>query len=201
MSFFLLVGCVFLSVRGKPLAPPQSAAPLDKKRLALHLILFAFCLLTVLRVLDYRVSVAVVLLALLLLDRTILPMVDYRLLGTFAAFFILVGNLGAIGAVRDFLDSVMEGREMVVSALVSQVTSNVPASILLSGFTDDGRALLLGTNIGGLGTLVASLASLISYRLYLKGEKAKPGMYLGLFTALNVTLLVLLLLFAQNVLL
>ena len=154
-----------------------------------------------LRVLDYRVSVAVVLLALLLLDRTILPMVDYRLLGTFAAFFILVGNLGAIGAVRDFLASVMEGREMVVSALVSQVTSNVPASILLSGFTDDGRALLLGTNIGGLGTLVASLASLISYRLYLKGEKAKPGMYLGLFTALNVTLLVLLLLFAQNVLL
>jgi Na+/H+ antiporter NhaD/arsenite permease-like protein len=201
VSFFLLVGCVFLSVRGKPLAPPQSAAPLDKKRLALHLILFAFCLLTVLRVLDYRVSVAVVLLALLFLDRTILPMVDYRLLGTFAAFFILVGNLGAIDAVRDFLASVMEGREMVVSALVSQVTSNVPASILLSGFTDDGRALLLGTNIGGLGTLVASLASLISYRLYLKGEKARPGMYLGLFTALNVTLLVLLLLFAQNVLL
>lgn len=77
----------------------------------------------------------------------------------------------------------------------------MPASILLSGFTDDGRALLLGTNIGGLGTLVASLASLISYRLYFKGEKAKPGMYLGLFTALNVTLLVLLLLFAQNVLL
>lgn len=161
--------------------------------------LFALCLLTVLRVLDYRVSFLLVLAALLVLDREILPAVDYRLLGTFAAFFILVGNLGSIGAVRSFLAELMQGRELLVSVLVSQVTSNVPAAIMLSGFTENGRALLLGTNIGGLGTLVASLASLISYRLYLGGEKARPGLYLGIFTALNVCLLLILTPFASAV--
>src|SRR5699024_11113187 len=108
VSFFLLVGWVLFSVLGKSLAPARGVAPLQEKRLALHLVLFPFCLLTVLRVLDYRVSVAIVLLALIDLVRKILPRVDYRLLGTFAAFFVLVGNLGAIGAVRDFLASVME---------------------------------------------------------------------------------------------
>ena len=93
----------------------------------------------------------------------------------------------------------MQGRELLVSVLVSQVTSNVPAAIMLSGFTENGRALLLGTNIGGLGTLVASLASLISYRLYLGGEKARPGLYLGIFTALNVCLLLILTPFASAV--
>ena len=195
----ILFGCVFLSGRGKPLEVPGESMPLQKRRLGLHLALFALCLLTVLRVLDYRVSFLLVLAALLLLDREILPAVDYRLLGTFAAFFILVGNLGSIGAVRSFLAELMQGRELLVSVLVSQVTSNVPAAIMLSGFTENGRALLLGTNIGGLGTLVASLASLISYRLYLGGEKARPGLYLGIFTALNVCLLLILTPFASAV--
>lgn len=199
VSFVILFGCVFLSGRGKPLEAPGEDAPLQKRRLGLHLVLFALCLLTVLRVLDYRVSFLLVLAALLVLDREILPAVDYRLLGTFAAFFILVGNLGSIGAVRSFLAELMQGRELLVSVLVSQVTSNVPAAIMLSGFTENGRALLLGTNIGGLGTLVASLASLISYRLYLGGEKARPGLYLGIFTALNVCLLLILTPFASAV--
>ena len=105
---------------------------------------------------------------------------------TFLCFFVFAGNMGNIGAVREFLNSLLERSAMLTSLLASQVISNVPAAVLLSGFTQDGQGLLVGTNLGGLGTLIASLASLISFRYYLRLEDAKPLRYLGVFTGLNL---------------
>ena len=118
---------------------------------------------------------------------------DYGLLLTFVFFFLFVGNLGAIPPVKQALYQAIQGREMIACTLMSQVISNVPAAVLLSGFTEKGGALLLGSNLGGLGTLVASLASLISFRLYGKAQPEQKGRYLLYFTLVNVLLLLLLL--------
>ena len=108
---------------------------------------------------------------------------DYSLLLTFVAFFLFIGNLGRVPAFSAWLGQVIAGREVLVSVLASQVTSNVPAALLLSGFTQDVQALIVGTNLGGLGTLIASMASLISYRQIAREEPEGKGRYFLLFTA------------------
>ena len=152
--------------------------------------LFLVCLACVLRLVDYRITLLIILFSILIIDRTVLKKIDYSLLLTFVWFFVFVGNIGSIPVIKDFLASLLDGKELLVSILASQVISNVPAAVLLSAFTSDYKALLLGTDIGGLGTLVASLASLISYKFYCKTEGAKPGKYLGIFTLYNVLFLV-----------
>ena len=114
------------------------------------------------------------------------------LLLTFTAFFVFSGNLARIDAVDALLRRLLTGREFLVSLLTSQVISNVPAALLLSGFTDHAKALLLGVNIGGLGTPIASLASLISLKLYSHSDHAHTGRYLAAFTTVNVILLLIL---------
>jgi len=164
----------------------------DKKNsllIVFYGILFLICLGCVIRLVDYRVTLIIVFLGIMLFDRTILNKVDYMLLLTFVCFFLFVGNIGSIPAVKDFLGGLLKGRELPVAILASQGISNVPAAVLLSAFTNNYRALILGTDIGGLGTLVASLASLISYKFYSRMEGAKPGKYLRVFTLLNVLFL------------
>ena len=119
---------------------------------------------------------------------------DYSLLGTFAAFFLFIGNISAIPWFQQLLSSVLQGREVLVSVLVSQVVSNVPAALLLSGFTEDWTGLLIGCNLGGLGTLIASMASLISYKQVSREYPKQRGKYLLWFTASNAGMLLLLLL-------
>ena len=119
------------------------------------------------------------------------------LLLTFVCFFVFVGNMGRIEAVRGALSSLVQGRELIVGALCSQVISNVPAAVLLSGFTENGRELLLGVNIGGLGTPIASLASLISLKLFSRVEGANTARFMGAFLIVNFGLLVVLLAFAM----
>ena len=155
--------------------------------------LFIVCLLAVVRVLPYGAAFAAVLAAHLLADRAALARVDYSLLLTFVAFFIFIGNLGRVPAFSDWLRQVIAGREVLVAVLASQVTSNVPAALLLSGFTQDVRALIIGTNLGGLGTLIASMASLISYRQIAREEPARKGEYFKLFTLANLAFLAVLL--------
>lgn len=157
------------------------------------LCLFALCLCCVLGLVSYLICLGVVLLYLLLFDRGLFLRVDYSLLLTFICFFILVGNLGRIEPVSRFVTSLLAGRELLVGAGASQIISNVPAAAMLAPFTDDSRGLLLGVNIGGLGTPIASMASLISYRLYCAGESPKRGRYLLVFSAVNFSLLALLL--------
>lgn len=188
-----LVLCVAAALcvraKGRVTVQADAPAPLDGKRLALHGALLALCIATVFSLVDWRVTLAVVAACLLLFDRQIFRRVDYALLATFACFFLFSGNLASLPPVRALLTSLMEKSAFFASLLASQVISNVPAALLLSPFTDDARAMLLGTDVGGLGTLVASLASLISYKYYARSEGANSGRYLLWFTALNLLLL------------
>ncbi len=191
---FVLVLLLFVKKVPLGMSKAWSVHKIRRKECALHGILFVICLLTVLRLLDYRLCLAIVIVCLLLFDRKVIPQVDYFLLLTFVFFFIFVGNLSQAPAISQFLSGLLEGRTMLVSAVVSQGISNVPAAVLLSTFTEDVRGLLLGVNIGGLGTLVASLASLISYKFYSTHAHARPLRYLAVFSAVNFPLLVVLLL-------
>lgn len=169
----------------------------DKKHpftLSMYSGLFLVCLACVVHLIDYRLTLLVVILCLLVFDRDVIKKVDYSLLFTFVCFFIFVGNIGNIPMIRDFLASLLTGREFLVSLAASQIISNVPAAVLLSAFTDHYKAIILGTDLGGLGTLVASLASLISFKFYSRIEGANTAKYLCSFTLYNLGFLVLLLL-------
>ncbi len=159
---------------------------LDRRGLLLWSGLFLLCLLSVFRVLPYGILTGVVLLCLLLFAPRLLPRVDYGLLLTFVCFFIFAGNLGRIPAVNRLLTDLLAQSTLLSSALASQIISNVPAAVLLSGFTADWKGLLLGVNVGGLGTPVASLASLISLKLYLRTPGSRPLPYLGSFLLANI---------------
>ena len=130
------------------------------------------------------------------MDRPAFARVDYSLLLTFVGFFIFIGNAGRLPAFYDFLQEIVSGNELPVGVAASQVISNVPAALLLSGFTDDLSSLIVGVNIGGLGTLIASMASLISYKLIVREEDGIKGAYFRYFTLANICFLVILLLFA-----
>lgn len=165
----------------------------DKKvRLCGYLTLFFLCILTVLHVLDYRMLLAIVIGVLYVLDRQLFTKPDYMLLITFVAFFILVGNIKNMDGFSAFLRTHVGGHELAASILASQIISNVPAAVLLSGFTENINALILGTNIGGLGTLIASMASLISYKQYALTPQSEKGKYMLVFTGWNVVFLVIL---------
>lgn len=164
-------------------------------RILMYGLLFLLSLACVIRLIDYKITFLVVFALILIFDRKLLKKVDYTLLLTFVFFFIFVGNIGSISTVKDYFNELLTGREFVVSIAASQIISNVPAAVLLSAFTSNYKTLILGTDIGGLGTLVASLASLISYKLYCKTDNAKPGKYLGVFTLYNIIFLLALCLF------
>lgn len=192
LSLALIAAACFLIPRAGISVKLEGKPEVDRKALTLGLLLFGVCLLTVVRVLDWRIMLAVVILALAIFDRKALLGADFMLLLTFVAFFVFAGNLARLDAVDSLLRRLLAGREYLTSLAASQVISNVPAALLLSGFTDNARALLLGTNVGGLGTPIASLASLISLKLYFRSEGARPGRFMAEFTAANVVLLVLL---------
>lgn len=166
---------------------------LPQRPLILHSLLFLAGLLAVVKLLDWRLVLGITVLALLLLDRRGFRGADYGLLASFVCFFVLVGNLARLPAVSGLVSRLLEGRVMTVSALLSQIISNVPAAAMLASFTEDWRGLLLGVNLGGLGTLVASMASLISYRQYCLSGAPGRGRYLAVFSGVNFGLLALLL--------
>jgi len=191
----VLLAIFLLFTPSRPLSiPPFFSAPMGReKRLALYLTLFLLCLSVVAGALSVWVAAGLVVLTALLFDRGVLRRVDYSLLLTFVGFFLFVGNLGRLPAFREFFRSVLLGREVLCSVAVSQVISNVPAALLLSGFTNNAAALLTGVNLGGLGTLIASMASLISYKQIARYDSNLRGRYLVWFTAANLAFLTLLL--------
>ncbi len=158
-------------------------------RLSVYLVLFALCLLTVARLIPYAATLAVVLAVVFLLDKKVLLRIDYSLLFTFVGFFVFIGNMGRLPVFYDFLQSVVAGNETVTAIVASQVISNVPAALLLSGFTENYAGLIVGTNLGGLGTLIASMASLISYKYVARERPERKGAYLGYFTVANLCFL------------
>ncbi len=194
MGLLLTAGGVLLCrLPREPIAPPAGEAVFCRRKALFYGALFLISLLAVFRALPWPAALVIAAAALALTDRGIFRRVDYSLLLTFVFFFILVGNLGSIPSVERWISGLLEGRELAVSALVSQVISNVPAALMLSGFTDNWRGLLAGTNIGGLGTLIASMASLISFRLYARSEGAKTGRYFAAFTFWNFAALLVML--------
>lgn len=154
-----------------------------------YLILFLLCLLTVLHILPYQIMFLLVLTGFLLLDYRVLKDVDYFLLLTFLCFFIFIGNMKQISLVHELISKLLVHHEVLMGIGASQIISNVPAAILLSGFTDDYSALLIGVNLGGLGTLIASLASLISFKFYTNSNESDTRRFLGIFTLYNVIFL------------
>lgn len=163
-------------------------------KLIFYVLLFVFCLLTVLHIISYIITLIIVIGTFLILDTKIIKRADYILLLTFIAFFIFVGNMKQVAFISQILNQYVKNNELIVSVIVSQFVSNVPAAVLLSGFTDNYRDLLIGTNIGGLGTLIASMASLISYKFYANTKDSNTKKYLKIFTLLNVLYLFILIL-------
>lgn len=159
-------------------------------------ILFALSLLSVARILPWQILLVITILACMVMKgvwrkELLLKKVDYNLLLTFVAFFVFIGNMERIQAVGDFISGILDGYEMIIAFACSQIISNVPAAILLSGFTTEYDKLLIGVNIGGLGTIIASLASLISYKMYavecgVNANCGSKGRYMGYFTVVNV---------------
>ena len=194
-TVLIILCCLFVKPEKIDLSEKEDYR-LPPTRTVLYLVLFAVSISVVFRVVPYLLGTAVVVLALIVLDRKALLKVDYGLLMTFTCFFIFAGNLARVELVHTLLSSLLERSTLLVSILSCQIISNVPSAILLSRFTTDYSSLLLGVNIGGTGTLIASLASLITFREYTLREPYKTGHYLKVFTMLNLLFLVILTLVA-----
>lgn len=197
VAFLLLVICSLIVGGGKKetlTVTLQEERNLSGRKLQIfYLVLFGICILTVARVVPYTVVTVIVLVSVLIADRKVLLHIDYALLLTFASLFVFIGNMGRIDTFHRLLEQVVDGHELVTAVIASQVISNVPAAILLSGFTENIPALIAGTNLGGLGTIIASMASLISFKYAARENCALCGKYLGYFTIVNVIFLAVLL--------
>jgi Na+/H+ antiporter NhaD/arsenite permease-like protein len=168
-----------------------------KKQLIVYSVLFALCILTVAHVISYMVTLGIVLFVVFILDKRVLKEVDYALLLTFVGFFIFIGNMGRVPAFNAFIQNIIDGNEVLTSVVSSQFMSNVPAALLLSGFTEQYELLIVGTNLGGLGTLIASMASLISFKYIGKEYGHLKGRYMLYFTITNLLFLIILFAFYQ----
>ena len=195
LSFVLLIICS-LFLKKESITISEAVAIKENSKPALttyYFVLFMLCLMTVAYLIPYPILLLVSIPVLLIWDRDTLTKVDYSLLLTFVSFFIFIGNMQRIPAVAEMISSLVEGKELLTAFLASQIISNVPAAMLLSGFTDNYKDLLLGVNIGGLGSLIASLASLISFKYFANHVANLPkehgitkGKYLAHFTYMNV---------------
>ncbi len=187
LSLAMLIGSVFLFLPKLQTEKPNEPAKVQGRlKPILFAALFAVNMLTILRALDDKILLLIVAAAVLVIDRRLFSKVDYSLLLTFVFFFIFVGNLGSVPALSESLRRIFLGNEVGISVLLSQVISNVPAAILLSGLSDNAGALIIGTNLGGLGTLIASMASLITYKFYAGAKGSSPKKYILIFTLFNV---------------
>jgi len=196
LSVVMITVCCIVFVKPEPLELEDKAIELNPTKTVIYLLLFALSIIIVFRIIPwYWIGLIIIPAFLLVMDRKALKMVDYPLLLTFVFFFIFSGNMGRIGAVRDLFSGLLEMNTLVVSALCCQFISNVPSAILLSQFTENYADLLVGVNIGGVGTLIASLASLITFREYVKHNPGKAGRYILEFSAFNFAFLIILTVF------
>lgn len=192
LSVMIITLCCVIFFKNERLSITIEENPLDHKRVALYMVLFALSVIMVFRVIPYYVGLIIITAVLLVENPKALKKVDYPLLGTFAAFFVFSGNMARIESVRVLFAALLEKSTLLFSILSCQVISNVPSAILLSQFTDNYRELLLGVNIGGVGTLISSLASLITFREYTKRNPGKWFKYLLIFSAFNFVFLIIL---------
>ncbi len=193
LAIALITFCCIIFVRSEPLLLGNEPIKLEPKRTILYLALFVLSIVIVFRGVPYWIGLIVIPIMLLIVDRKALRMVDYPLLFTFVAFFIFAGNMARIDVIRDFFAFLLEQNTLLFSTLSCQVISNVPSAILLSQFTTNYTDLLVGVNIGGTGTLIASLASLITFREYCSHNPGKAGKYILIFSLFNFGFLAIML--------
>jgi di/tricarboxylate transporter len=193
MSFSLITLCVYVFVKPENLAIHRVFhAKLAPGRTAVYLVLFVLSIAIVFRVIHYFIGISLIIVALLFLDRKALLQVDYGLLVTFCAFFVFSGNMSRIDAVRELIGGLVAQNTLLSGVVSCQFISNVPTAVLLSRFTENYKELLVAVNIGGVGTLVSSLASLITFRQYLNVDRAGIKRYLVEFSVINFALLIIL---------
>ena len=193
ISVALITLCCLIFVKKESLEIEEEKILLPKGKTIIYSLLFILSIVIVFRVIPFWIGLIVIPAFLLFMDRQALKNVDYCLLLTFVAFFIFAGNMARISTVKELLDGFMQKNALLVSTLSCQGISNVPSAILLSQFTSNYKALLLGVNIGGVGTLISSLASLITFREYVKHDHGGSKRYILLFSAYNFAFLFILL--------
>jgi Na+/H+ antiporter NhaD/arsenite permease-like protein len=190
-----VLGITFFLPKSSCKAPGRREEKIPVIKATVYIGLFLLCIAAVFRIVPDWVCLIAAVLAMAVCDAKLLLKIDYILLGTFVCFFVFVGNIARIGAVSEFFSHILSGKELIIAALLSQFISNVPAAVMLAEFTDNGTALLLGVDIGGFGTIIASMASLIAFQIYRGSEGAKTGRYMTVFTIVNVALFLLLISF------
>lgn len=160
------------------------------RKLLIYIILFILAILSIIHILPYKIVTILILISFLIMDKKLILNVDYFLLGTFVLFFLFIDNISSFGSLKEFFNRTLNGEMKVLwySAISSQFISNVPTAILFSPFTKDLKALIMGVSLGGLGTLIASLANLISYKLYARDYPKK--VYFSYFSKINIILFV-----------
>ena len=197
LSFLLSIGCIFLlkdqEITVEIRTEVEENDVIKKKPFWIYVFLFLVCMGNVFHLYSHWIVGAVVVLVVLAVNRKLFVEADYALLFTFAGFFVFIGNMKQIDVINLWIMNIITGNELVMGVFSSQIISNVPAAMLLSGFTTDLKQLLYGVNIGGLGTLIASMASLISYRFYGKAYPEQKKEYFKQFTIYNFILLVIIL--------
>ena len=198
-SIAIITICCLVFVKSEPLEITGEDVKLPKVRTIIYLLLLTLSILIVFRSIPYFIGLIIIPIVILFMDRRALLKVDYPLLLTFVFFFIFAGNMARIDAVRDFFSFLLEKNTLIFSTLSCQVISNVPSAILLSQFTNNYRELLLGVNIGGVGTLISSLASLITLREFVSHSPKGTKKYILLFSAFNFGFLILLLGFCLGI--
>ena len=179
----ITVCCLF--VKNIPLEIKDEPVYLDVKKAVLYAVLFVLSIAIVFRGIPYYIGLLIIPTVLFFADKESLRMVDYPLLFTFVAFFVFSGNMSRISVIRELFGILLEKSTLVFSVLSCQIISNVPSAILLSQFTDNYRELLIGVNIGGVGTLIASLASLITFGEFKKHNPGRTKYYVKMFSAFN----------------
>lgn len=194
LSVFLITVCC-LCVKSEALTLSDEKIMLNPKKTILYLVLFLLSILIVFREIQYWIGLVVIPVVLVFTDRKALATIDYPLLLTFVFFFIFSGNMARIDVIREFFSYFLEKDTLLVSVLSCQCISNVPSAILLSQFTENYRDLLVGVNIGGVGTLISSLASLITLREFIKYNYGKTKKYILLFSIFNFGFLIILTVF------
>ncbi len=197
----LLICCIFVKPDKISISMEKKTIIENKRFLVLYAILFVLCLLAVFDLLDSITAFASVCVVIAITEPYLYKKIDYGLLLTFAFIFIFTGNIRNIPEISQAIRQLITGHELAATVILSQVITNVPATVMLSEFSDNYRAILIGTNIASLGTLISSLASLISLKIYAASENADTKKYILCFTGINLIFLAVLYPFAHFVLL
>lgn len=190
IAVLLYVGCLFIK-NDKLTLVNEEKFEIKRKELIVYAILFVFVILSIFRVIPHLITLALVILAVLIVDRERFKHVDYALLATFCVFFIFSGNIARIQVIKDFIAGIVAENTLLAGIISCQFISNVPTAIFLSKFTANYRDLLVSVNIGSLGIIISSLASLITLKEYLKHQPQNFKKYMGLFTLVNTTFLII----------